>query len=315
MLGNLHILRAFATLTIVYFHVLVISEVYGQAAFVPPFLMSWGELGVDCFFAMSGFVLVFSQEKAGRSAGEFLKSRLLRIIPIYWVMTLFMVALFFAFPQVFNGVELKLSQILASLLFVSGFSLDQKPLLYVGWTLEYEMLFYWILAAGFFLKNRQLSFWVPMLTLAILAFTGPSRVFFLDFILGMAAAKLFLDRVAVRYGAFCFSLAIVWLAFLMAVPTVDRPWTSLPAFLFVFGLVNMRQVNVRAINYIGDASYSIYLGQVFAVPAFYKVSSRLMTGVPVDLIAVVAFVASCLLGCFLYELIERPLGAYLKRAF
>ncbi len=63
-------------------------------------------------------------------------------MPVYWFLTLLIVALALLMPQVFRGTNwLDIHHLVTSLFFVS-FTDGVPPLLYVGWSLEYEMFFY-----------------------------------------------------------------------------------------------------------------------------------------------------------------------------
>ncbi|NKX42774.1 acyltransferase, partial [Rhodobacteraceae bacterium R_SAG2] len=143
-LSNIQILRAFAATNVVVFHTIGVVEKSFAEVSILGRLAGWGENGVDIFFVLSGFVIQFSYANSPKEPGEFLRSRLIRIIPNYWSWTL---ALFFALlllPQLFPRLEADLLHLLTSMAFVSGPLLAREPIFYVGWTLEYEMLFYFL---------------------------------------------------------------------------------------------------------------------------------------------------------------------------
>jgi exopolysaccharide production protein ExoZ len=50
-----------------------------------------GAEGMDLFFIISGFVMALSHKK-DLSGGEFLKQRIIRVVPLYWLMTFLMLA-------------------------------------------------------------------------------------------------------------------------------------------------------------------------------------------------------------------------------
>ena len=65
----------------------------------------------------------------------------------------------------------------------------------------------------------------------------------------------------------------VWFRF-----EIDTTWLwGIPAFLVVFGVVGISQANNRLLIYLGDASYSIYLTQVFTIAVFYKIFSKFLS--------------------------------------
>jgi peptidoglycan/LPS O-acetylase OafA/YrhL len=67
MINNLQILRAFAAINVVLFHIIGTSVSYGQGVVQFSFLEGWGANGVDIFFVISGFVMVYTQLKNPKS--------------------------------------------------------------------------------------------------------------------------------------------------------------------------------------------------------------------------------------------------------
>ena len=90
---------------------------------------------------------------------EFLEKRLLRIVPIYRLLTTLAAAAILAVPNlmVTHGSEISLSWIASSYLFLPMASRGStiSPIIGVGWTLDYEMLFYLIFAGALFLSLRR----------------------------------------------------------------------------------------------------------------------------------------------------------------
>jgi exopolysaccharide production protein ExoZ len=93
-------LRAVAALMVVLNHSVEVMNVHShlQWAFV------YGNYGVDVFFVISGFIMLFSTPETMTAMG-FLARRLIRIIPLYWTMTiLFSLAAVIA-PHLFNAAH------------------------------------------------------------------------------------------------------------------------------------------------------------------------------------------------------------------
>ena len=60
----------------------------------------WMSSGVDIFFVISGFIMWTSVERrGGMSAGAFLKNRLIRIVPLYWLVTTIVLLVGLTAPQ------------------------------------------------------------------------------------------------------------------------------------------------------------------------------------------------------------------------
>ncbi len=78
-----------------------------------------------------------------KNAGHFWGKRAVRVLPLYYAMTLFTYALLLIAPSMFANTQAKPVYLLKSLLFIP-FLQDgaAQPLLRVGWTVNYEVLFY-----------------------------------------------------------------------------------------------------------------------------------------------------------------------------
>ncbi len=183
-------LRAFAALNVVLLHALIGADGAGAEPTLLGALRGWGAGGVDLFFVISGFIMIHVQRSRRRGPVPFLRERILRVAPLYWALTLLLWSVLLAAPALFGRFETSAEGVLASLLFVSqplGFG---TPTLYVGWTLELEMLFYAVFAASLLLPDLRLSAAATTgaLALGILALGLP--VLCLEFAMGMAAGLL-----------------------------------------------------------------------------------------------------------------------------
>src|SRR5215510_5466128 len=143
-LVSIQALRAVAALLVFWGHAInaVTAEV---AADFPPL---YGPFGVDIFFVISGFVMVYSSERLfGRPDApiKFFARRFVRIVPLYWAATAILV--WFVVPYASTKA------VLGSLLFTPRIP-SEAPLLYVGWTLIFEMFFYTVFAVALLAKRR-----------------------------------------------------------------------------------------------------------------------------------------------------------------
>src|SRR6185503_10623153 len=95
-----------------------------------------------------------------------------RVVPLYWILTLLMAAAVLLAPQMFKQTVFDLSHFLKSLAFVPAFNPSRPnevtPLLTPGWTLNYEIFFY--LAFGFVFFSRASPKWrIPLFSSLLLA--------------------------------------------------------------------------------------------------------------------------------------------------
>jgi peptidoglycan/LPS O-acetylase OafA/YrhL len=270
-------------------------------------LQGWGANGVDVFFVISGFVMMVAQQQNPKSPGTFLRGRVARIVPVYWVATALMIILLFAMPAQARELGLSLGRAATSFLFVSGPVMGREPLVYVGWTLEYEFAFYLLFALGIWSGRHRNA--VVFLGLAVLAPLGGLIV--LEFALGMICAMICrsfpsgsrLACAILAAGATALAVSILWR------PPLDRflLW-GVPSFLIVFGAASAPQIRRGVSVFLGEASYSIYLVQVFTIPVIYKLAARFAPGIDGDFLALLAMILTAIAGALTYMTVERPLG-------
>jgi peptidoglycan/LPS O-acetylase OafA/YrhL len=137
-------------------------------------VLTYGGLGVELFFLISGFVICMSSW--GRTVGQFGASRISRLFPAYWFAVLATTAAVLLFPAL--GVEGNFSLVrtgLANLTMVQrffGFS-DADP---VYWTLAQELRFYLLFAivVAFGVTYRRVLYfcWLWLFVAMFTAMTG-----------------------------------------------------------------------------------------------------------------------------------------------
>ena len=298
-----------------------------------------GSAGVDIFFVISGFVMAMSTASLPAdgparisAAWVFMRRRLLRIAPLYWFYTLLKVALLLALPALASRSSVEPGHLAASLLFIPAMSpwgLVQ-PTLPVGWTLNFEMLFYAVFAVAIALGAPRIRFCLAAFGLMFLggyflpdsvALNFYAQTIVFEFILGVCIAHAFLRF---RHASPLMGLIVLAIgAVFMFAPdwghSADRFATwGCGAALVVLGAVWMEPWTLRAplasrLSFLGDASYSIYLSHTFVVPAGVMALKRL--GVQDSLaITLAVSLAVVVAGCLSYVWLERPLTNFFKRA-
>lgn len=320
MFNNIQALRAFAAANVVLFHIIGTSTSYSQGVDILKCLEGWGGNGVDIFFVISGFVMLHTQMTQRRSPLQFIKNRVIRIAPIYWLITAVVLALYLALPSIFRGMEITPVWAVSSLLFTSSIFAGQHPVVYLGWTLEWEMFFYAMFALGLFFKKW--TFQAATVAVAIAAISLLTGEFIaVEFLFGMLAACLFKQCALTRtQGVASFVLGSLLLLLTLSPGLADLDldralmW-GIPSFFIVCGVVACPQLKGWLLPYLGDASYSIYLVQILTIPAFYKLSSRVLPDWNGDILALACLIFSVAVGCAVYSLLEKPINVELKRRF
>ena len=140
-LNLLQVYRGIAAVLVVMFHLNQMSaERLNKVTFFNLFKAGWS--GVNYFFVLSGFIMVYVHRSAIGKKDQlksFLVKRAVRIYPIYWIITLTVWCLFLVIPGFANNKNLSLGHVIASLLLIPQ---KDKFILDVGGTLTYEIYFY-----------------------------------------------------------------------------------------------------------------------------------------------------------------------------
>lgn len=336
-LHNVQVLRALAAFAVVFHHVLDCFENY-FAADAPLSRTTIFSCGVDVFFVISGFIIAQSSFGKIITPAAFLKARSLRVAPIYALLTLAAFAGRKAGFNLFAQPDNSLSELVRSLLFVpiiDGAGTVHPPVLFVGWSLNYEMLFYLVFALALLLRDtrpRLAAFSAAMVCLVIAAhFTSNPYLRYwgspvvLEFLFGIVVWWLWTELHASRALAFAIgALGILALAMsaVFDLPT-EHPGApllrGLPAAAIVWSAVSLERSGMvlrsRFLELQGDASYSLYLTHPFVLQILCKLSAA--AGLSMTLsgqlgFAAVALLAAGIVGTVFHLTVERTLGRWLR---
>lgn len=306
--------------------------------------LNCGAFGVDIFFCISGFMIMFSTHK---STQNFIRKRAIRILPLYYTMTVGTFLLLLLFPSMFEQTKADPIFLLKSLLFIP-FDIGNgifQPLMRIGWTVNCEIFFYLLFFLAFHISHKYrglicsgfitilvlLNHLLP-LNLAPLQFYGDPVM--LDFILGIACYyvawgiyNVYQNRKASKVfssiSAVCLIAAAGIFALLIATkPTINilafrRPllW-GIPAFLLVlcFFLAGLTLKMPRICVFIGNMSFSVYLIHYYPVMLLDRVVFDFSTYTPFAAFGVLVSIVICL-GCALisWYLMEKQLTRLLQK--
>ena len=347
---SLQVLRALAALLVVYCHTLDRQQVSAASVSFQQhffYLQNFGAVGVDIFFVISGFIItvISTQYASHRRPGYFLARRLVRIVPVYWLVSL--VPLLYDMK---NGQPV-ISEAVKTIFFFPLFDhgLFDSPLLDVGWTLSFEMFFYLVVFSAMLITRRwhiQLAM-IFLLSLIGLSYITRADNRFMDFfgngiviefLMGALAGLVFLSPVTLKSSVTTFLLATGAIALVAGIflgygliseyravwnksIVMDRVliW-GLPAALLVTGNVFKEKEKPvthtsRWLILLGDASYSIYLTHTIILGALYARWSRwdLLYRIPPDILIGISILLTVLFGCIFYKTIELPMLKLLNR--
>ena len=258
----------------------------------------------------SGFIMVYTGQNSRSSPLQFFIKRIFRIVPVYWALTFLFVAILLLMPSILRSASFDIGKTISSLFFVSG-PFYESPVLYVGWTLEFEFLFYAFFALSMFVKNLRLS--QALLILAV--FSTPlllpqiDKIMF-EFAYGMIVAILVMAvRIPASISWACLLIGIALMCATIGNTDVAKAgrafYWGLPSALIIAGAKNIRQIQNKVLLYIGDASYSIYLVQVFTIPIIFKILDKILPARFGEMGILICILATIIAGAISYQLIER----------
>lgn len=333
---SIHAMRGVAALAVAVSHLPSFIPVApgGEAAWA---WLAAGKAGVDVFFVISGFVMAVATAPLAsgwRSSLGFLWRRIARVAPLYWLVTLFLVTLYLVDRRFGAERALDLDLVLRSLLFVPvhGPEGGIRPIVGVGWSLDYEMYFYLCMAAAIA--------WVPRQRLAVLAIGMVSLYLVmrsvldpavdwvvnaglaLEFLWGVLAAVIHRHRWPSLVG-----LAVGLIACMAALPVLgtlhpagaglDRSlsWGAL-AFVLILALTAAEHRRpwrrVSWLGAMGDASYALYLTHSLAFAVFQRLAGRVdwPIGLPARMALMLAL--AVVVSLVVHRWIERPVVTRLQ---
>ena len=344
-IAPVQVLRAISAIAVSILHIAQNSGAFvgrpGEAPYPWLLFLPW-DASVDIFFVISGFVMVYASARLFARPGGvrlFVGRRVARIVPLYWITTTLVLLVALYVP---GGLSEPLGggigYILASYFFIpwprpDGFI---QPIFRLGWTLNYELLFYTLFALFLPLPRRWAVTCLTGVLLALAAAgvllrpTTPQFVFWTDpiiieFAVGMLVATLLLAEFRLDMRA-RVALAACGVLMLFLEGRSDGPWRLLsygvPATLFlaagVLGRPGDAQSRLMRLGVLlGDASYAIYLVHPFPMRAFGQLWMRLHWTDTAGILSYVAvtLVFACAAAVALHLWVEMPLTRAVRRLF
>jgi peptidoglycan/LPS O-acetylase OafA/YrhL len=158
-IASVQALRGIAALAVVTWHASRYLVPYGSDSSQRYFL-PLGSMGVDLFFILSGFIMVYTTSSVDgvKGAWSFLCRRFLRIWPLYAAITV----AFLAYRSM-RGINFyPFGDIWRDLLFLPHRNMEgtgfEFPVIAAGWTLNYEVYFYIVFGLSLMFGRGRLPF-------------------------------------------------------------------------------------------------------------------------------------------------------------
>ena len=319
---------------LVHYSTLIEPWVAGGATFLSSLIHGLGNIGVDLFFVLSGYLIygtIINKEKF--NAFTYARRRLQRIYPTFLVVLIVYLIASFLFPsesKLPNDFGPMLIYIIQNALLLPGL-FDIKPIITVAWSLSYEVFYYItipVLVSLLRLKtwrvNQRIFLWIAVTLFGAFLWKytgGPIRL--LMFVSGILLfelhknKQLLLQRGGTRL--FFLALGIVGLqtiyefSFLFMLMSVYVLFLAMCLCAFNPKSTMFNWLTISSLRWLGNMSYSYYLLHGITLKCAFLVLGMLL---PIHFSSnsiyywlwIPMFIATLFTSFTLYILIERPLS-------
>jgi hypothetical protein len=288
-------LRGIAAMLVVLFHVRNVFNV-GQYN-IGERLFGQGAMGVDLFFIISGFIMVYtsSHREGAKAAIKFMLNRVTRILPLYALITIVFISFFNSHGFNWWRDKANILTFVKSMLFIPSDFHAAPPfygyaLIMVGWTLCYEMLFYLMFAFALIFGKYK---WAILYTVFFILLVAVPLAFgnfrtdafaqkeyrfaflnfatspmLLEFLIGILIARLYTSdiHIPVRIGRWLAYASILFFILMYGFeinPGHGPLRYGLRCFFLVFALLMLnKEIELKvpgSMEFLGNISYSVYL--------------------------------------------------------
>jgi len=333
MLFNLQALRGIAALMVLMHHSLAHFKAMGLSNSVFEFVALHGNIGVDVFFVISGYVMAKTTSKTvhGYDASLlFLGKRFARIYLGYWPIFFFALLVYYLHDPVFLA-DKQVFQSSLLLIFGNYSAWVITP----AWSLTFELYFY--LVIGIVLSSGRLKpipvfFVIALLIILKSMLTNPGDNNFLDFLFSPYLFEFIFGYLIFFYWKYISARRLLVWALVLGIISLSiavQLGESYPYLRFsAFGLFSVCLVWFMVlseahdvfkwrglIKRVGDSSYTLYLLHTILLGLFYSLGIR--DYLVAEGFALIGFVAYVVMIIFIswvfYIFIEAPLYEIARR--
>lgn len=288
--------------------------------------LKYGNYGVDLFFIISGFVMMYSTELSARN---FFAKRVIRILPIYWAATLALFAIALAERSLLKSTDANVTHLVKSLFFIpfDKNGTGHFPVLSVGWSLNLEMYFYLVFGLSMKLsrKYRDAITACVIATVYLISNTllldyplkayGEPMVF--EFVLGLLAYRLLTWDRGQHVAALLTGIALLVPAFLYADLALERLLPiGLPIFIVFMCIVfAMKQREIpQVLVVLGGSSYALYLVHLYILAIVSAIIGHIVSNPAVLMVgSLAASLISVIASVLIFQVFEKPVTRWLRR--
>ena len=279
-----------------------------------------GHYGVDLFFIISGFIMMYSTRK---TCINFFKKRIIRVVPLYWALTIgvFIIALYF--PSFLQNTTNNFIHFIKSLFFIpfDKNGIGHFPVLFLGWTLNYEMYFYLIFGIFSYVNIEKRDILTSFFIVVIIFLFENSNNFILsvysktivvEFILGMILYRILYIK---KFDFHLFILVLLACLPMILCSSERLLEKGLPMFV-CFIVAHFLLSKKRIPNYLvslGGCTYSLYLIHPYIIRGINKIQPALGLSTIEYIIWCFFTITLCIITSFyIYKLLERPINNFFR---
>jgi peptidoglycan/LPS O-acetylase OafA/YrhL len=289
-----------------------------------------GGFGVDLFFVLSGFLMVYTQSEK-RGPIKFFMGRVKRILPLYIIISLPLILMYINLHDIYP--------LISNILLLPSFGnyhheLANGP----AWTLVYEMIFYAFFSISLIISRNNIKacFISVGIIIASLYITtniigveprygwihlgyilGDSLM--LDFAAGCVIAVAYQQLKIKPFIDFKILSLIVIGVIYIVLNVFDNARIyrfGIPAMVLILVAIYTKQgagIFYKTLHIIGDASFSIYLAHIYFSYAIKATMLTNHTSIEMTKLSVVLLTIICVLfGIFINRTVEKPLMRFLS---
>ena len=272
MIKILQVGRFLAAMGVVLCHVVIsVDNFIGGVPAIVYSILFKGYLGLDFFFVLSGFIIHFTMQRTKKSVATFLRERFIRIMVPYWPVALALAVAYTILPNLGAGPSHWNPWNWIST--ITLFPTSGNSALSVAWTLQHELIFYFIYATLLFFNKLKVGIicWAFLIAAFTISDTNVWPILQLsldkinlEFIFGIIAADLVLRSRNVKFlPSISLSLGLIALFIFFGSHEANRLLIgcSIAAMLpWICNLETKEKLHIPEVFVFGGAvSYSIYL--------------------------------------------------------
>lgn len=301
-------------------------------AYIASYLHSMGDIGVDLFFVLSGYLIYGMLIKRPRPFNSYIFRRIQRIYPTFSAVFLFYICLSVIFPsesKIPEGWENAIIFLIENFLLLPGL-FDLSAMITVAWSLSYEFFYY--LLIPLLIALLSMRSWPAIQR--IIFFISVSILFFCYFaiygghirLLMFVAGILLYETIENKYfktipplGIPAFLIAMFLVYYLKDIGA-DTRWKhfSLYILFYIFCLECFissgfltQMASSKPLRWFGNMSYSYYLIHGVTLKGFFIFLDKLAPNFHSDTIIIwlllpLVFIITLVPSILLFVFIEKP---------